>query len=655
MILDVVYNHVGASGTKALHGLRPVLHRTSTRRPGAPGSTSTASTATPSASGSARAPRAGCATSTSTACGWTPSTRSSTRAPSTSWPRSPAASTPLDPGALVIAESGLNDPKVMRVARARRLRLRRRLGRRLPPRAARPADRRDRAAGTRSSTRWRCWPRRSGARTCTTGPTRTFRKRRFGAPADDVPPERFVVFSADHDQVGNRALGDRLPVETRRAGGLLHAPVTLHAHALPGRGVRRAGAVPVLHRSHRPRDRRRDPRGPPARVRRVRRVRGEEVPDPQDVATFERSKLTRDGRARGHARPARASCCAPAASCCRRATSTTSTFDERAGWLAVRRGEYTLLANFARDARARAARAHRGGRPGHARADARARLRRPARARPERWSADGGLARSAVPARRHVGRRGHELLDLLRARRARRAVPVRRRGRRDVRRADRAHVAQLALLPARRARRPALRLPRPRPVRPAVRPSLQPGQAADGPVREVDRGPDPVRQGQRPPVRPAGRRGRRPDAGRRRRRRGDPEVRRHRPALRLAGRPPAEHAARRQRDLRDPRQGLHDAAPGRARGPARHLRRAGLRRRRRLPEGARRDRDRAAAGAPHRRRGVPRRPRADELLGLLDDRLPRARTRPTPRPARPGRRCASSRAWSRRCTRRGSR
>ena len=94
VMLDVVYNHVGASGTKALLGLRPVLHRTSTRRPGAPASTSTASTATPSASGSARAPSSGCATSTSTACGWTRSTRSSTRAPSTSWPRSRAACTP---------------------------------------------------------------------------------------------------------------------------------------------------------------------------------------------------------------------------------------------------------------------------------------------------------------------------------------------------------------------------------------------------------------------------------------------------------------------------------------------------------------------------------------------------------------------------------
>ena len=43
----------------------------------------------------------------------------------------------------------------------------------------------------------------------------TYRKRRFGAPAADVPPERFVVFCQNHDQVGNRAYGDRLPREAR--------------------------------------------------------------------------------------------------------------------------------------------------------------------------------------------------------------------------------------------------------------------------------------------------------------------------------------------------------------------------------------------------------------------------------------------------------
>ena len=40
------------------------------------------------------------------------------------------------PGALVIAESGLNDPRVMRVAELRRARLRCHLGGRLPPCAA---------------------------------------------------------------------------------------------------------------------------------------------------------------------------------------------------------------------------------------------------------------------------------------------------------------------------------------------------------------------------------------------------------------------------------------------------------------------------------------------------------------------------------------
>jgi maltooligosyltrehalose trehalohydrolase len=43
----------------------------------------------------------------------------------------------------------------------------------------------------------------------------TFRRRRFGAPAEDRPPEQFVVCSQNHDQVGNRALGDRLPERVR--------------------------------------------------------------------------------------------------------------------------------------------------------------------------------------------------------------------------------------------------------------------------------------------------------------------------------------------------------------------------------------------------------------------------------------------------------
>lgn len=38
----------------------------------------------------------------------------------------------------------------------------------------------------------------------------TFRKRNHGASSADIPPERFVAFSQCHDQVGNRARGERL-------------------------------------------------------------------------------------------------------------------------------------------------------------------------------------------------------------------------------------------------------------------------------------------------------------------------------------------------------------------------------------------------------------------------------------------------------------
>jgi maltooligosyltrehalose trehalohydrolase len=53
-----------------------------------------------------------------------------------------------------------------------------------------------------------------------------FRKRRYGAPATGYPKHRFVVAIQTHDQVGNRALGDRLagllpPAACRLAASLL--------------------------------------------------------------------------------------------------------------------------------------------------------------------------------------------------------------------------------------------------------------------------------------------------------------------------------------------------------------------------------------------------------------------------------------------------
>ncbi|CAA9488039.1 MAG: GH13_11 / GH13 / GH13_13 / CBM48 / GH13_10, partial [uncultured Solirubrobacteraceae bacterium] len=237
----------------------------------------------------------------------------------------------------------------------------------------------------------------------------------------------------------------------------------------------------------------------------------------------------------------------------------------------------------------------------------------------------GGLARAPVPVGRQLGRRGNQLLAVLRERHQRRALPVRRRRRRDAHPRHRADRLQLALLPARRQARAALRIPGRRPLRAAQRASLQPGQAPDRSLRQGDRGPGAVERGQHAGLRPAGRRRRRRLRARRRGLgAGRAQGGRHRPALRLAGRPAAEDPDARVGDLRGARQGLHQAARGHPGGAARHLRRPGVRPGDRLLQGPRRHRGRAAAGASDRRRVLPQREGPDQLLGLLDDRLPRA-------------------------------
>ena len=71
---------------------------------------------------------------------------------------------------------------------------------------------------------------------------------------------------------------------------------------------------------------------------------GEQVPDPQDEATFRASKLTRAGDPEGlrdlYAALLRARAELPYGD------FDAIDFDEHAGWLRARRGPYTLLANF---------------------------------------------------------------------------------------------------------------------------------------------------------------------------------------------------------------------------------------------------------------------------------------------------------------------
>ncbi len=121
------------------------------------------------------------------------------------------------------------------------------------------------------------------------------RRRRFGAPADDRDPRQFVIFTANHDQVGNRALGDRLPRELRPLAAfcVLLAPFT----PMLFMGEEYGEDAPFQFFSDHI-----DPEIATATRRGRRRefaafaaFSGEEVPDPQAVETFERSKLTRRG------------------------------------------------------------------------------------------------------------------------------------------------------------------------------------------------------------------------------------------------------------------------------------------------------------------------------------------------------------------------
>ena len=171
-----------------------------------------------------------------------------------------------------------------------------------------------------------------------------FRRRRFGAPADDVPPERFVVFSQNHDQVGNRAFGDRMPAGSRA----LAAFCTLLAPFVPllFMGEEYGENAPFQFFSDHI-----DPEIAQA-TREGRRnefasfasFSAEEVPDPQDPETFRRSKLTREGDSaleRLYSELLRVRRELPAGDV------DEIAFDEAGRWLRVRRGAYEIVCNFA--------------------------------------------------------------------------------------------------------------------------------------------------------------------------------------------------------------------------------------------------------------------------------------------------------------------
>jgi maltooligosyltrehalose trehalohydrolase len=126
-----------------------------------------------------------------------------------------------------------------------------------------------------------------------TGDYSPFRKRAHGAPTPFVQPKQLVVYAQNHDQIGNRAFGERLSRLVSFEGLKLAAGTVVLSPFLPllFMGEEQGERTPFLYMtSH----------GDPALVEAVRKGRrGEfssfgwknEVPDPQLQSTLERSVL----------------------------------------------------------------------------------------------------------------------------------------------------------------------------------------------------------------------------------------------------------------------------------------------------------------------------------------------------------------------------
>jgi maltooligosyltrehalose trehalohydrolase len=184
-----------------------------------------------------------------------------------------------------------------------------------------------------------------------------YRGHRHGRPAVDVTADNFVTFSQNHDQVGNRALGERLSHLVGDAGARVAAMITLTAPTVPllFMGEEWAAGAPFQYFTNHA-----DP-DLGAAVTRGRTHEFEsfgwaaqDVPDPQALDTFERSRLDWDELRR---EPHAAMLEFYRRLIALRKTTPDLTdpdlshvdvaFDELASWLTMQRGSITLAVNFA--------------------------------------------------------------------------------------------------------------------------------------------------------------------------------------------------------------------------------------------------------------------------------------------------------------------
>jgi maltooligosyltrehalose trehalohydrolase len=124
-----------------------------------------------------------------------------------------------------------------------------------------------------------------------------YHRRRHGNSSKDCAPSRFIVFSQNHDQVGNRAFGDRLSTQVPFEALKVTAAAVLLSPNIPllFMGEESGETAPFLYFID---------HGDSMLVEAVRRGRRAEfasfawegeIPDPQDPLTYERSRIHVNG------------------------------------------------------------------------------------------------------------------------------------------------------------------------------------------------------------------------------------------------------------------------------------------------------------------------------------------------------------------------
>jgi maltooligosyltrehalose trehalohydrolase len=183
-----------------------------------------------------------------------------------------------------------------------------------------------------------------------------YRGRNHGRPVDDLSPHQFLGYIQNHDQVGNRAIGDRVAQIAGMDRAKVAAGIVLTAPFIPMlfQGEEYAASTPFQYFAD---------HEDPEMARSVKEGRRgefeafgwnpEDIPDPENVETFRRSKLRWDEVHQG--RHEEMYMWYRTLIALRRGSAslndgtpgqTKVSFDEEKHWLVIERGAVTVMGNL---------------------------------------------------------------------------------------------------------------------------------------------------------------------------------------------------------------------------------------------------------------------------------------------------------------------